>query len=151
VWVAKDWHDNRPLDRALALLNPLLRRAALVVEGVDTLGRPRQVGHDETNAWIKLARMPLDPGHDTARLCPAVRPVVEAGIVPADPTAQCLEAARDGARRQHLPRRHKPGDALLLDDAVIAVLDEIADQPARARGCLVVMVGEYSTAACWRL
>ena len=31
----------RPLDRALALLDPLLARAALVVEGDDPLGRAR--------------------------------------------------------------------------------------------------------------
>jgi len=33
-----------------------------------------------------------------------------------------------------LPRRHRPGDALHLDGAEIAVFEEIADQPARARG-----------------
>ena len=35
---------------------------------------------------------------------------------------------------QYLPGRHRPGDALDLDGAEIAVLEEIADQPARARG-----------------
>ena len=49
-------------------------------------------------------------------------------------SAQRLEPARDGARTQHLPGRHRPGDALHLDGAEIAVLEEIADQPARARG-----------------
>lgn len=34
----------RPFDRALALLDPLLARAALVVEGGDILGVPRHVG-----------------------------------------------------------------------------------------------------------
>ena len=33
-----------------------------------------------------------------------------------------------------MPRRHRPGDALHLDGAEIAVFEEIADQPARARG-----------------
>ena len=49
-------------------------------------------------------------------------------------SAQCLEPARDDARTQHLPSRHRRGDALDLDGAEIAVLEEIADQPARARG-----------------
>jgi hypothetical protein len=49
-------------------------------------------------------------------------------------SAQCLEPARDDARTQHLPSRHRPGDALHLDGAKIADLEEIADQPARARG-----------------
>ena len=49
-------------------------------------------------------------------------------------SAQRLEPARDDARTQHLPGRHRRGDALDLDGAEIAVLEEIADQPARARG-----------------
>ena len=49
-------------------------------------------------------------------------------------SVQRLEPARDGARTQHLPGRHRRGDALDLDGAEIAVLEEIADQPARARG-----------------
>jgi hypothetical protein len=42
---AKVRQDSRPcpLDRALAFLDPLLRRAALVVEGDDALGGPRPV------------------------------------------------------------------------------------------------------------
>jgi hypothetical protein len=34
----------RPLDRTLAFFDALLRRAALVVEGDDAVGRPRQIG-----------------------------------------------------------------------------------------------------------
>ena len=48
--------------------------------------------------------------------------------------AQRLEPALHRARTQHLPSRHRRGDALDLDGAEIAVLEEIADQPARARG-----------------
>jgi len=42
-----------PFDRALALFDPLLHRAALVVKGDDTLGRRCQVGDDEANTRIK--------------------------------------------------------------------------------------------------
>ena len=49
-------------------------------------------------------------------------------------SAQRLEPARDGARPQHLPSRHRRGDALELDHAEIAVVEEIADQPARGCG-----------------
>ena len=49
-------------------------------------------------------------------------------------SAQGLEPARDDARTQHLPGRHRRGDSFHLDGAEIAVLEEIADQPARARG-----------------
>jgi hypothetical protein len=68
---AKERHDSRDhFDRALALFDLLLRRSTLVVEGYDTLGRPRQIGRDEPDARIKLAGVPLDLGHDTPRLPP---------------------------------------------------------------------------------
>ena len=72
-----------PFDRALALFDPLLRRAALVVKGHDALGRPRQIGHDEPDAWTNLAGVPLDLGHDTPRLPPALRLIAEGGEVAA--------------------------------------------------------------------
>jgi hypothetical protein len=59
----------------------VLCRAALVVEGDDTLGRPSQVGDDEADTRVKFARMPLDLGHDAARLVPALRLIAEAGLV----------------------------------------------------------------------
>jgi len=37
----------RPFNRALAFLDPLFRRAALVVEDNHALGWPRQVGHEK--------------------------------------------------------------------------------------------------------
>jgi hypothetical protein len=60
----------RPLDRSLALLDPLLASPALVVERHDIRGRPRHVGDDETDARVKFARMPFDLGDDAARLRP---------------------------------------------------------------------------------
>ena len=51
----------------------LLARAALVIEGDNTLGGPRQIGDDEADARVQLARVPLDFGHDVARLAPALR------------------------------------------------------------------------------
>jgi hypothetical protein len=67
-----------PIDRVLALFDPLLRCASLIVKGDDALGWPRQVGDNEPDARVKLARMPLDLGHDAARLIPALRPIGEA-------------------------------------------------------------------------
>src|SRR5262245_31604892 len=57
--------QSRPLDRALAFLDPLFARPALIVEGDDPVGRARQVGDDETDARIKLAGMPFDFGAST--------------------------------------------------------------------------------------
>src|SRR5262249_33318102 len=74
----------RPFDRALAFLDPLLARAALVVERDHALGRAAHVRHDEANPGIKLARMPLDLGNHAARLAPACRLVGEARVVTAD-------------------------------------------------------------------
>jgi hypothetical protein len=36
---------------------------------------------DEADARVQLARVPLDLGHDVARLVPALRPIGEAGVV----------------------------------------------------------------------
>jgi hypothetical protein len=71
----------RPLDRVLALLDVLLAGAALVVEGDNPLGRARQIGDDEANARVQLARMPFDLCHDVAGLVPALRLIAEAGVV----------------------------------------------------------------------
>ena len=73
----------RPLDRPLAFLDPLLARAALVVEGHDILGRTAHVGHDEADPGIELPRMPLDLGNDTAWSVPGRCPIAEAGMIPA--------------------------------------------------------------------
>jgi hypothetical protein len=58
---AKVRHDSRVhLIAPLALFDPLLSRAALVVEGDDSLGRTSQVDDDEADAPVQLGRMPLD-------------------------------------------------------------------------------------------
>src|SRR5262245_48486977 len=54
--------QSRPLDRAFALLDPLLARPALVVESNDALGLAAHVRHDEADAGIKFSGMPLDLG-----------------------------------------------------------------------------------------
>ena len=70
-----------PFDRAFAFLDPLLRRATLVVEADDALGGPRQVGHDKADTRVKLGGVPFDLGYDTAGLLPALRLIAEAGEV----------------------------------------------------------------------
>ena len=50
----------------------LLCSAALVIEGNDALGRTCQIGDDEADARVQLARMPFDLGHDVALLVPAL-------------------------------------------------------------------------------
>src|SRR6516164_3554714 len=75
--------QSRPLDRTFAFFDPLLARAAPVVEGHNILGWTAHVGHDEADARIKLPRMPLDLGNDTAWLDPDRSLVTEAGMIPA--------------------------------------------------------------------
>jgi hypothetical protein len=60
----------------------LLCRAALIVEGDDTLGRPGEIGHNEPHPRIKFARKPLDPGDDPAGHGPTGRLVAEVRLVP---------------------------------------------------------------------
>ena len=50
----------RLLDRVLAFLDPRLARAALIVEGDNMLGRPGQVGDDESDAGVKFAGITAD-------------------------------------------------------------------------------------------
>jgi hypothetical protein len=49
-------------------------------------------------------------------------------------SVQGLEPVGDRIRTQYLPRWHRRGDVLDLDRAEVAVLEEIADEPARSRG-----------------
>jgi hypothetical protein len=103
--------------------------------GVETL---RQCRGDARLADTRFA----GDQHDLAFAGRGARPAAQQQIdllVAADQpgqrrSAQCLEPARDDTRTQRLPRRHRRGDALDLYSAEIAVFEEIADQPACARG-----------------
>src|SRR5262249_40258365 len=75
--------QSRPLDRAFALLDPLLARPALVVESNDALGRAAHVRHDEADAGIKFSGMPLDLGDNPPRLGPGSGLIAEIGLEPA--------------------------------------------------------------------
>src|SRR3546814_20153827 len=66
-------------DRRLALLDPLFRRAAPVVERHDALGGTPQVGDDEADAGIEFARMPIDLGNHAACAVPRSGLIAEAG------------------------------------------------------------------------
>jgi uncharacterized coiled-coil protein SlyX len=70
----------RPLDRILAFFDPLLRRAATIVE-LDHLPRPAgHVGHDEPGTRKQLARVPLDLGHHAAGMVPTLRLIREVRV-----------------------------------------------------------------------
>jgi len=68
----------------------------VVVEGDDTLARPRQVGDDEVNRRPKLTRMPLDFGHHSAGFLPALHLIAEARIV----AAHLKRRSTDGSGEQ---------------------------------------------------
>ena len=85
-----------PLDGILAFLDVLFRRAALIVEGDDALGRSRQVSDDEADARIQFARMPHDLGDDPPGLGPGGSPIAEAGVIP----AHVLRRPADGTLEQ---------------------------------------------------
>ena len=73
----------RPLHRILALLDPLFRRAAMVVEPYDPPWRPTQVRHDEAHPREQLSLVVLDLRHHPTRSRPALGLVQEI-IVPDD-------------------------------------------------------------------
>jgi hypothetical protein len=54
--------QSGPFIRIPPFFDVLLTRASLIIEGDNTLGRPRQV--NEGDAQIQLARVPFDLGHD---------------------------------------------------------------------------------------
>src|SRR6516164_638896 len=87
-----------PLDRALAFLDPLFARPALIVEDDDPLGWARQVRDDETDARIKLAGMPFDFGDHPARLGPASPLIGEIGIEPTHLVRWSSDWALEGSR-----------------------------------------------------
>ena len=86
----------------------LFRRASLIVEGDDALGRSRQIGEGEADALIQVARMPLDLGDHAAGLRPASGLVAEVCVIPAHivrwPADRSLEQMRD-AVPEHLVGR----------------------------------------------
>src|SRR5262249_34348081 len=87
--------QSRPLDRAFALLDPLLACPALVVERNDALGRAAHVRHDEADARIQFARMPLDLGDNPPRLGPDSGLIAEIGMEPAHMVRRSSDWARE--------------------------------------------------------
>jgi hypothetical protein len=64
VRVERATRKARPLDRALAFLDPLLARAALIVKGDNILCLTAQVRNDEADAWAFLSRPRRSPLFD---------------------------------------------------------------------------------------
>src|SRR6516162_61778 len=87
--------QSRPLDRAFALLDPLLARPALVVESNDALGRAAHIRHDEADAGIKFSGMPLDLGDNPPRLGPGSGLIAEIGMEPAHMVRRSSDWARE--------------------------------------------------------
>ncbi len=69
-----------PFDSVFAFLDVLLRFAALIVEGHDSLRRSAQVSDDEADAGIQFPRMPLHLGDDPALPVPRACLIAEAGM-----------------------------------------------------------------------
>jgi len=84
------------VDRAFALLDPLLARPAFVVESNDALGRAAHVRDDEADAGIKFSGMPLDLGDNPPRLGPGSGLIAEIGME----SARMVRRSSDWAREQ---------------------------------------------------
>ena len=86
----------------------LFRRASLIVEGDDALGRSRQIGEGEADALIQVARMPSDLGDHATGIRPSSGLVAEVCVIPAHivrwPADRSLEQLRD-AVPEHLVGR----------------------------------------------
>ena len=96
-------HESRV--HLIAPLPPLIHCShvpALIVEGDDFVGQIRQVGDDEADARIKLARMPLDFGGRPARLGRTSSPIGEVGM---EPTHLVRRSLRPGRLRRWSDRQ----------------------------------------------
>ena len=75
------WQERaRPVGRGLALLDPLLRRPAPVVEADDGAVGPGQGGDDEAHPRKEFPEMTLDLGDNSARSLPGGRLIREAAV-----------------------------------------------------------------------
>src|SRR5258708_33731436 len=72
--------EPRPVGRGLALLDPLLRRPAPVVEADDGPVGPGQGGHDEADPREQLAEVMLDLGDHPPRPVPGRGPILKAPV-----------------------------------------------------------------------
>jgi len=79
----------------LAFLDPLFGSAAFIVEGDDPLGGARQVGHNESDARVQLARMPLNLGDDPALPVPRACLIAEAGMEAPNVVGRALDGTRE--------------------------------------------------------
>src|SRR5215472_7599734 len=98
--------QSRPLDRAFALLDPLLARPALVVESNDALGPAAHVRHDEADAGIKFSGMPIDLGDNPPRLGPGSGLIAEIGMEPAHMVRRTPDWAREQIAEMLIPDAH---------------------------------------------
>jgi hypothetical protein len=88
-------HDSRVHLIALALFDPLLARAALVVGRDHALGLAAHVRYDEADAGIKFSGMPLDLGDNPPRLGPGSGLIAEIGMEPAHMVRRSSDWARE--------------------------------------------------------
>src|SRR6266446_7945415 len=72
--------ESGPVGGFLALLDPLLGRAALVIEADDGAVRPGQAGDDEAHPRKEFAEMMLDLGDHASRSDPRGRLILEAAV-----------------------------------------------------------------------
>jgi len=72
--------EPRPMGGSLALLDPLLRGPALVVEANDRPVRPREGGDDEAHPRKEFAEVMLDLGDYASGPVPGGHPIVEAAV-----------------------------------------------------------------------
>ena len=116
----------------LALLDPLLPYAALVVEPHDPLRPPPQVRDDETDPREQLTLVPFDFGHRPAGFGPALCLVLEAGV-----QDDRLFGATDRSSQQvfDVPVQHGVGSRVMHGVAATPVAGpEIANASHAAMG-----------------
>ena len=124
--------ELRPLHRVLALFDPLLGRAATVVELDHALGPQGEIGDDESHTREQLAPMPLDLGHHAPQLLPRFRLVLEAVIKYLRPQATAFRDAERLRLREAGRTRQKACDESWL--LMLKKFPPVAKGSVRAAG-----------------
>jgi len=114
-------------DRVLPLLDVLLRRTSPIVEQCHRFRRPAHVGHNEPDARIQRAGVPVDVRYHPAGPFPGRRLMVEAGVVTADitrwashPAASAASRSVPAEQRWRTPSRNPRGPAAIRHPLAVA-------------------------------
>ena len=122
--------ELRPLHRVLTLLDPLLRRAAAIVELDDVSRLLREIGDNEPHTGKQLPRVPFDLGNDAPGSLPRLGLITKAVVE--DLRLVRGAAWRAGEQMLDFPFQH--GVGLDADSVLVALVFQQPQQLRQGEG-----------------